>query len=85
MFKLLGNGNNNQLPAEVKNPFSMEHIEEIHLHCTKKWFSDGFNIWGKVQFKNGDTTGEQEFKAESLGELFVKIHNFCERLGVRLY
>ena len=82
MFKLLGTNNGNQLPVEVKNPFSMEYIEDIHLHCTKKWFGDGFNIWGTVVFKNGDTQGTQEFKAESLGELFVKIHNFCERLGV---
>ena len=85
MFKLLGTNNGNQLPVEVKNPFSMEYIEDIHLHCTKKWFGDGFNIWGTVVFKNGDTHGTQEFKAESLGELFVKIHNFCERLGVRRY
>jgi hypothetical protein len=38
-----------------------------------------------VVFKNGETQGTQEFKAESLGELFVKIHSFCERLGVRRY
>ena len=82
MFKLLVINKENQLPAEVKNPFSMEYIEDIHMHCTKKWFGDGFNIWGTVVFKNGDTQGTQEFKAESLGELFVKIHNFCERLGV---
>jgi hypothetical protein len=81
MFKLLGN--DNQLPAEVKNPFSMEHIQAIHMHCTKKLFSDGFNIRGTVEFVNGETKGEQTFEAEGLGELFVKIHNFCERLGVR--
>ena len=85
MFKLLGNGNDNKLPAEVKNPFSMEYIEDIHMHCAKKWFGEGYNIYGSVVFKNGDTEGTQEFKAESLGELFVKIHNFCERLGVRRY
>lgn len=85
MLKLLGNGNGNQLPAEVKNPFSMEYIEEIHLHCTKKWLGEGFHIWGTVKFKNGDTEGTQEFKAEGLGDLFVKIHNFCERLGVKRY
>ena len=85
MFKLLGTNNGSQLPAEVKNPFSMENIDEIHLHCTKKWFGDGFNIWGSVEFKNGETQGKQEFKAESLGELFVKIHGFCERLGVKRY
>ena len=85
MFKLLGNGKDNQLPAEINNPFNMQYIEAIHLHCTKKLFDDGFNFWGSVVFKNGDTEGTQEFKAESLGDLFVKIHNFCERLGVRRY
>ena len=85
MFKLSGTSNGNQLPAEVKNPFSMEYIEEIHLHCTKKWLEDGFHIWGNVKFNNGNTEGTQKFEAESLGELFVKIHSFCERLGVRRY
>ena len=85
MFKLLGIGKDNQLPAEINNPFNMQYIEAIHLHCTKKLFDDGFNFWGSVVFKNGDTEGTQEFKAESLGDLFVKIHNFCERLGVRRY
>ena len=84
MFSLLGNGEG-QLPTEIKNPFSMEYIEEIHLHCTKNWIGDGFSITGNVVFKNSNTTGRQEFKANSLGELFVKIHNFCERLRVNKY
>ena len=84
MFNLLGNGGS-QLPAEINNPFSMEHIEAIHMHCTKKLFSDGFSIRGDVEFVNGETKGVQKFEAGSLGELFVKIHSFCERLGVRRY
>ena len=48
-------------------------------------FGDGFNIRGYVEFKNGETKGEQKFEAGSLGELFVKIHGFCERLGVKRY
>ena len=60
MFKNLLGNSNGELPSEIKNPFSMENVEEIHLHCTKKWLGDGFNIWGTVQFKNGDTTGKQE-------------------------
>ena len=84
MFNLLGNGGN-QLPAEINNPFSMEHIEKISMYCSKDMFGDGFSIRGYVEFKNGETKGEQKFEAGSLGELFVKIHGFCERLGVKRY
>lgn len=82
MFKKLLGNSSGELPSEIKNPFSMENVEEIHLHCTKKWFGDGFNIWGTIQFKNGNTTGKQEFKGDSLGDVFMKIHKFCEKLGV---
>lgn len=39
-----------------------------------------FNIYGSVEFKNGNTEGKQRFRANSLGELFEKIAKFCMSL-----
>ena len=64
LMNLLGDGNKSQLPSEINNPFSMENIIGISMYCDKKWFGqEGFDIWGTVKFKKGDTTGEQKIKA----------------------
>lgn len=81
MYKNLLGDSNGELPSEIKNPFSMENVEEIHLHCSKL-FGDKFHFWGNVQFKNGDTTGTQKFDGDGLGDVFMKIQKFCEKLGV---
>ena len=70
------------LPTLVKDPFKGGCIEAIHLHATKKLFGDGFNFKGTVEFKNGNTGGEQKFIANSLGELYTDIMNFCLSLEV---
>lgn len=83
MLKLLGNSKN-ELPAAVSNPFSMENVKGISMHATEDyWEETKFRFWGYVDFKNGDTSGRQEFKASNFGELYMKIYNFCEQLGVR--
>jgi hypothetical protein len=85
MFKLLGNSDNS-LPAAISNPFSMENVTGISMHATEDcWEKSNFRFWGYVEFKNGDTSGKQEFKASSFGELYMKIYNFCEQLGVKRY
>lgn len=83
MFKFLEK-RDGSLPTEINNPFNIENIEEVHMHCTKYLFSDSFHIWGSVVFKNGNTQGKQEFNADSLGDLYMKIYNFCERLSNRV-
>ena len=70
------------LPTLVKDPFKGGCIKEIHLHVNKKTFGEGFYITGSVKFKNGDTEGIQNFNADSLGELYTDIMNFCLSLEV---
>ena len=68
------------LPTEVKNPFNCDCIESIHMHANKNMFGGGFRFTGSVEFKNDNTEGTQKFKADNLGELYVKIQNFCMTL-----
>ena len=66
----------------VSNPFKQEYIEKITFYYRKK------NIYGDVideftayiSFKNGSTSGEQEFKASTFPELYEKVMNFCDSL-----
>lgn len=68
------------LPMEVNNPFNCDCIESIHLHANRKMFGGGFRFSGNVNFENGNTEGTQNFEADNLGELYVKIQNFCMTL-----
>ena len=68
------------LPTLVKDPFKGECINAIHMHAHKSILNGGFNFTGHVEFKNGNTEGTQNFKADNLGELYVKIQNFCMTL-----
>lgn len=70
------------LPTLVKDPFKGDYIEGIHMHANKQLIGGGFRFSGSVEFKNGNTGGEQKFKANSLGELYTDIMNFCLSLEV---
>jgi len=70
------------MPSSIKYPFSYENIKGISMSAQRNPFTvDGeFNIYGSVEFKNGNTEGKQRFRANSLGELFEKIAKFCMSL-----
>ena len=69
-------------PTIVKMPFKGECIESIHIHANRSWSNPNkFIITGSVKFKNGNTTGTQEFEARNLSELFMEIQKFCSTLG----
>lgn len=70
------------LPTLVKDPFKGGCIKAIHMHVLKNSFGEGFDISGSVEFKNDNTEGTQRFKANTLGELYTKIQNFCLSLEV---
>lgn len=72
----------NTLPTLVKDPFKGECINAIHMHVTKQIIGNGYRISGSVEFKNGNTEGTQNFRANSLGELYTQIQNFCLSLEV---
>ena len=62
----------------IENPFSSECISDVYLHAFK--VRDRTAVRGSVEFTKGNTTGKQEFQADTLSELFLKIYNFCNNL-----
>ena len=82
-IKKLFGGDKKQAQAisVINNPFSSKHIWYVEMHMSENVWTKKWDCEGSVSFKNGDTQGEQEFKADTLGELYDKIADFCENLG----
>lgn len=68
------------LPSVIENPFGVKSIESIHIYYGKYPFSGGPYFTGKVQFKKGNTKGEQSFDGDNLSDVFIKVMNFCKEL-----
>ena len=67
----------------ITDPFKKGCIKTIAMFAHINTHYDGTiskTVSGSVTFKNGDTEGTQNFKAESLGELLIKIYAFCTKL-----
>lgn len=79
MLKLF-NTSREQLKQIVESPFSMEYIEGITIRAFKSSFSKEINYYGLVDFKRGDVSAQQRINGDSLVDVFVKVHDFCERL-----
>jgi len=65
-----------ELPPEVTNPFESKYITDIYLHM----FTSSLGVryfTGNVTFKNQNTEAAQKFEANSMGELYIKIRDFC--------
>lgn len=70
-----------ELPQSIQIPFKLEYITQINMTIEESWFTKGkFMVHGFVEFKNKDTTGTQNFTANNLSELYIKIQKFCESL-----
>jgi len=68
------------VPSVVKDPFDSKCIKTISMICDKDIFTEKFDFYGYVEFKNDNTEGKQRFTAGNLGELYMKIAEFCESL-----
>lgn len=68
------------IPSVVKDPFDSRCIKVISMRCDKNAFTGKFDFYGYVEFKNDNTEGKQRFTAGDLGELYMKIAEFCKSL-----
>lgn len=68
------------MPSVIENPFSKDCITNVSMRASKSLVYETFYFRGSVEFKKGNTTGEQKFEADSFDELYIKIANFCKTL-----
>ena len=66
--------------SELKDPFSSDCVIKLSTYCSKSIFDGRWSYNGTIGFKNGNTEGEQKFKADSLAELLKKMEAFVEGL-----
>ena len=73
-------GNINNLPGELNNPFNSDCITEIDIRTYKSVWSSDWKTYGIVQFKRGNTGGEQKFEGIDLVDVLKKIYTFVNNL-----
>lgn len=63
----------------LNDPFSKNCMVGLSVFCSVGYKGE-WSYNGRVQFKNGDTEGEQKFKADSLNAVLIKMQAFVETL-----
>lgn len=80
-MNLLENTGSNAMSI-LKDPFATKHIDGVLLRAWRQ-YDGSFNFYAKVEFKNGDTKGEQQINAASFDELISKTKAFIETLKTK--
>lgn len=73
-------GDMNSLPSNLNYPFDSTKVESVSIHTYKSCVSKRFEVWGKVEFKNGDTEGIQKFTGDNIMDVVQQIYKFLEKL-----
>lgn len=80
MTQTLLNGiGNEQMLSILKDPFKKACVTEVWVAARD--LSDRPKFLGWVEFKNGNTTGKQDFKGESFDDVVRQIKLFIQDLG----
>lgn len=72
--------NNSNKPTLHVDPFKKDKLESVHLRYTKFWSKDPFKWTGEIKFKNGNTSGQQEFEEKELPDILAKMQQFLDSL-----
>lgn len=79
-MKLLGFGKN-KLPSVINDPFGKTKIISISVFYQQRLFNnDQWYAWGSVEFKNGNTKGEQRFEGSNFNDVVVQIDAMLKNL-----
>jgi len=71
---------NSNLPSCIVNPFNVENITSIMIVYGRSLLRGTPYFTGKVEFKKGNTKGEQSFDGKNLVDVFIKVRDFCKEL-----
>lgn len=76
-MNILGNVN---MPSCLSDPFKKKNITSIMVTYTPHIFTGEWQATGYVDFTNGNTKGQQKFKANTFDEVVLLIKNFIEQI-----
>lgn len=82
IFDLSGLGKT-KLPSVIKDPFSKKSCKRIWVSFSENLFDDNWAARGTVEFKNGETKGEQSFEAkgpDAFDQVVLQIREFLKEL-----
>ena len=79
-MKELNNFGEEKMLDVLKDPFKKGSIISIRTNASQSLFNKTWTFSGIVEFKNGDTTGEQRFKGDSFDDVILKMKTFFESL-----
>lgn len=70
---------NNKLDL-FKDPFDKGNVETIMFYISKSHFNEEISMSSNVKFRNGNTKGEQEIKADDFNTLVEATKDFIDSL-----
>jgi hypothetical protein len=76
----LFSSNSSDRPVLHIDPFKKDNVTTIRLRYSKLIFKDNFVWRGEILFKNGNTSGEQEFEENELPDILMKMQEFLDSL-----
>lgn len=74
------NFGNTKLPSVIKDPFKKQKIESISVTFQDFFGRGNWEATGRIQFKNGDTCGQQNFKGATFDDVVQQIKSVIEAL-----
>ena len=74
MFSMLNKDQENKL-SDFKDPFKSDLITRVFFSWNK-----GYSARASVQFTNGNTEGEQNFKADTFEEVYSQVQSFIKEM-----
>lgn len=74
-LEILGNKN-----SITENLLNMDNINEVNIHFAKGFLTGAFIFTGNIKFVKNNTELYQNFKGDSIGDIYLQIFNFCKTL-----
>ena len=64
----------------INNPFAKSKITRVQVVYRKNLFEDEWLAEGRVEFKNGQTSGDQKFEGKDFNDVLVQVREFLNNL-----
>jgi hypothetical protein len=69
------------LPSAYLDPFKVDKIQSIHIFLNRSIFTDKVEVISTIEFRNGNTTGKQNFDTETIEEGIKQMQQFLNQLN----